>query len=148
MKSIFHTRRFQGLWAFAWALTMGCSGGGSGSDGGSGGSDLGIQDAAVGGADGGTTVTDLGVQSDLLDPNAPGIELLVGALGGSGDADGVGATARLGAVGAAYDGAGNLYLADGHGSIRKLATATGAVTTIAQTPAFPYDLAWEGAGSL
>jgi sugar lactone lactonase YvrE len=62
----------------------------------------------------------------------PSLGLLAGA-GGPGAADGTGAAARFrGPLGAASDGAGNVFVADtGNATIRKVVVATGAVTTLA-----------------
>ncbi|HEX4460515.1 MAG TPA: hypothetical protein VIA18_21200, partial [Polyangia bacterium] len=64
---------------------------------------------------------------------AGSMTLLAGGLGGVGDVDGTGAAARFdGPQGAVYDGAGNLYVADGYNdTIRKIVLATGVVTTVA-----------------
>jgi sugar lactone lactonase YvrE len=93
----------------------------------------------------------------------PGLHVLAGALGGAGRADDVGADARFNGLGGlAWDGAGNLYVGDNY-AIRKIALATGAVTTLAgalgtsgfadgvgATARFagPSALAWDGAGNL
>lgn len=63
----------------------------------------------------------------------PGLRLIVGELGGSGSADGIGAAARFDLpTGVVSDGAGNLYVADlDNQTIRKVVVATGAVTTLA-----------------
>jgi sugar lactone lactonase YvrE len=81
------------------------------------------------------------------DPNVPGatfavsvdawvLDVVAGALGGPGHADGVGADARFALPsGIASDGKGNLYVADQLSStIRKVVVATGAVTTLAGSP--------------
>jgi len=94
---------------------------------------------------------------------APGLHVLAGALGGAGRVDDVGADARFNGLSAlAWDGAGNLYVSDNR-AIRKIALATGAVTTIAgvlgtsgfangtgTTARFtgPGALVWDGAGNL
>jgi sugar lactone lactonase YvrE len=64
------------------------------------------------------------------------LELLAGGLGGSGTADGVGAAAHFGTpLDVAYDGAGNLFVADWqYHTIRKIILATGVVTTLAGSP--------------
>ena len=108
----------------------------------------------LGGDDGGA---DLG--------HVPTLGLLVGAIGGTGNVDGVGAAARFNAPwGVAVDGAGNAYVSDSSNStIRKIVLATGAVTTIAGAPGqfgstdgvgtaarfnSPYGLATDGGGNL
>jgi len=62
-----------------------------------------------------------------------GVELVAGALGGSGHVDGVAGEARFADLWAlASDGAGNLYLGENRGcTIRKMVAATSTVTTIA-----------------
>ena len=93
----------------------------------------------------------------------PGLHVLAGALGGAGRADDVGADARFNGLGGlAWDGAGNLYVGD-NSAIRKIALATGAVTTLAGalgTSGFADGvgatarfagasaLVWDGAGNL
>ncbi len=94
-----------------------------------------------------------------------GLVLVAGALGGPGNLDGIGATARFDTpLGLAWDGAGNLFVADsGNGTIRKVAIATATVTTLAgasgQTGSAdgtgtaarfsqPAGLAYDGAGNL
>ena len=71
-----------------------------------------------------------------------------------GDSDGIGATARFAELkGITSDGAGNVYVADAH-SIRKVVTATGAVTTLTDdvgAPIYvqgPSAVACDGAGYL
>lgn len=60
------------------------------------------------------------------------VTTLAGTPGMAGSDDGVGADARFnGPSGLAADGAGNLYIADwGNHTLRKLALATGAVSTV------------------
>jgi hypothetical protein len=67
---------------------------------------------------------------------APMLRLIAGGLGGPGDQDGSGAVARFDQPrGVAYDGAGNLFVADdGNNTVRKVVIATGAVTTVAGSP--------------
>ena len=67
---------------------------------------------------------------------SPGLSLLAGALGGPGYADGTGAAARFHyPIRVASDGAGNIYVADSlNYVIRKVAIATGTVTTLAGKP--------------
>jgi sugar lactone lactonase YvrE len=69
-------------------------------------------------------------------PTGPRLELLVGTLGGAGTADGVGVNARFHRpTGIASDGAGNLFVGDTDSyTVRKIAMATAAVTTIAGSP--------------
>ncbi len=61
------------------------------------------------------------------------VSTIAGAAGVSGSADGTGSAARFhGPQGLAIDGTGNLYVADtNNDTIRKVVTATGAVTTVA-----------------
>jgi sugar lactone lactonase YvrE len=97
--------------------------------------------------------------------NAWVLELVAGALGGVGNADGVGEDARFWQpMGMVSDGQGNLYVADmGSNIIRKVEVATGTVTTLAGTPLLfgpdngdgaaarfsePTGLALDGAGRL
>src|SRR5579863_10068560 len=63
----------------------------------------------------------------------PGLSLLAGDIGGAGTADGTGTTARFYfPVAIASDGTGDLYVADSDNeTIRKIAIATGDVTTLA-----------------
>jgi hypothetical protein len=62
------------------------------------------------------------------------VTTLAGTPGQQGSVDGTGAAARFnGPFGMVSDGAGNLYVGDGY-TIRKVVTATGAVTTIAGAP--------------
>jgi hypothetical protein len=69
----------------------------------------------------------------------PSLTLLAGAIGGPGYADGTGTDARFYyPVGVAADAAGNLYVADSSTyTIRKIAVATGAVTTLVGAPRQP-----------
>lgn len=78
--------------------------------------------------------------------NCGPIALLAGRLGGSGSIDGVGGLARfLSPYGAAVDGGGNVYVADGgNHTIRKI-TPAGAVSTIAGSAGHPGLV--DGAGS-
>jgi len=64
------------------------------------------------------------------------LKLLAGAIGGYGDRDGTGPTARFNnPTGVASDGAGNIFVADSwNHTIRKVVIATGAVTTLAGSP--------------
>lgn len=62
------------------------------------------------------------------------VSTIAGAAGMSGSSDGAGTTARFSApTGLTTDGAGNLYVADGNYTLRKLVLATGSVSTIAGT---------------
>lgn len=62
------------------------------------------------------------------------VSTIAGAAGMSGSSDGTGTTARFsGPKGLTTDGAGNLYVADGNYTLRKLVLATGSVSTIAGT---------------
>jgi hypothetical protein len=93
------------------------------------------------------------------------VTTLAGSPGESGAVDGVGPEARFdGPEGIAYDGAGNLLVADTlNHTIRKVVVATGAVTTLAGAAGqsgdadgnkasarftSPRGLAWDGAGAL
>ena len=69
---------------------------------------------------------------DLATGGGPTIQLVAGQVGGMGNVDATGSAARFNNPRAlAYDG-GNLYVTDSHNSsIRKIALATGAVTTFA-----------------
>jgi sugar lactone lactonase YvrE len=85
--------------------------------------------------------SDLGTPGDLTTSPVTGttLNLVAGALGGSGNIDGVARAARFYyPAGLALDGAGNLYVADYlNYTIRKIVLATGAVSTIAGTPGQP-----------
>jgi hypothetical protein len=93
------------------------------------------------------------------------VTTLAGSAGNSGAADGTGADARFNSpYGVAYDGAGNLFVADTKNhTLRKVTIATGAVTTVAGmagNPGFangsgsnalfnyPYAVTSDGAGGL
>jgi hypothetical protein len=94
----------------------------------------------------------------------PSLGLLAGHLGGSGTVDGTGAAARfMGPTGLVSDGAGTLYITDGGETVRKVALATGTVTTFAGAPSlsgtadgtgaaarfsYPAGIASDGAGNL
>jgi sugar lactone lactonase YvrE len=81
-------------------------------------------------ADGGTTIR-------KVDLTTSAVTMLAGSSGVSGNADGVGAAAAFdGAAGLVLDSNGNLYVADqGNASVRKIALASNAVTTVVATPA-------------
>jgi len=110
--------------------------GGSGAASGTGGT----TGAGGTGGSGGVTGTGGG--------GAPGLRLLAGGLGGPGNVDGIGAAARLsGTAGIASDGADNLYLVGN--DIRKVALATGAVTTVGTSaPIGASGAVVDGAGNL
>ena len=93
------------------------------------------------------------------------VTTLAGVAGQFGAADGTGAAANFDYPdGVDADGAGNLYVADtGNGTIRRIAVATGAVTTLAGTAGqlgsadgmggdarfnYPHGIASDGAGNL
>lgn len=60
------------------------------------------------------------------------VSTVAGSPGVSGSDDGIGAAARFNdPTGVAYDGAGNLFVADGNHTVRKIVLATEAVTTLA-----------------
>ena len=90
---------------------------------------------AGGGLGGGATGSGgaTGIVGAAGQPGGAGLSLLAGEIGGPGTADGNGTTARFYfPVAVVTDGAGNLYVADSvNGTIRKIAIATGAVTTLA-----------------
>lgn len=67
------------------------------------------------------------------------LKLVAGKLGGPGDLDGVGASARFRSpFGVAKDGAGHLFVTDeGAHVVRRVDVATGAVTTFAGSPGTP-----------
>jgi sugar lactone lactonase YvrE len=106
---------------------------------------------------------DAGGQAEAQ-PKVPTLALLAGALGGSGTADGIGQDARFRRPsGIASDGAGNLFVTDTENcTIRKIVTATAAVSTIAGSPRnceyadgtttarffAPGAIAWDGVGNL
>jgi sugar lactone lactonase YvrE len=80
----------------------------------------------------GTSAPDAAGEESEVGDGMLRLKLVAGTLGGSGTVDGVGATARFaGPKSVAFDGAGNLFVADGSHTIRKIVIATGAVTTIA-----------------
>jgi hypothetical protein len=70
------------------------------------------------------------------DTGTPTLKLVAGRLGGPGDQDGTGTSARFYyPVGVVSDGAGHLFVADsGNNTIRQIVIATGAVTTLAGSP--------------
>ena len=93
------------------------------------------------------------------------VTTLAGSLAGAGSADGTGTAASFsGLNGLAYDGAGNLYVADTiNDTIRKVVVTTGAVTTIAGLSGtqgsadgtgtnarfyYPWGLVYDGQGDL
>jgi sugar lactone lactonase YvrE len=93
------------------------------------------------------------------------VTTLAGTAGMTGGADGTGAAARFsGPQGVAFDGAGNLYVADSNNyTIRKIGITTEVVTTLAGTAGMagsidgtgaaarfegPYGLTFDGAGNL
>ncbi len=78
------------------------------------------------------------------------VTTLAGSAGQSGDADGIGASARFaGPKGLAWDGAGSLFISDrGNQTLRKLVVATGEVTTVPDIVSATMELAADGAGSL
>jgi sugar lactone lactonase YvrE len=98
----------------------------------------------MGWAQWGVAITEIGVlalggvaSSGCADRSSvPVLGLLAGGLGGPGSADGRGSASRFrGAKGAAFDGSGNLFIADaGNQTIRKVVIATGEVTTLAGSP--------------
>ena len=149
--------RYVGL-LFAGMMGVACS------PGGSGGTDLGASSDLA-------AVQDMKVPEDQAPPpdqggmSGPVLGLVAGGLGGSGSIDGTGASARFNSpYGMAYDGAGSLYVADStNDTIRKVALATGAVTTLVGTPGMsgttdgtgaaarftrPQGVAYDGAGNL
>jgi hypothetical protein len=92
------------------------------------------------------------------------LELVAGQLGASGARDGIGGEARFGGPsGMATDGMGNLFVADGNQTIRKVVLATREVSTLAGSAGdsgsndgigsaarfqTPSDVAYDGAGNL
>lgn len=92
------------------------------------------------------------------------VTTLAGMAGQSGFADGIGSAARFNRPwGMAFDGAGNLYVADENRTIRKVAVANGATTTVAGMAGMtgstdgtgtaarfvgPTDVTLDGAGNL
>jgi sugar lactone lactonase YvrE len=113
-----------------------------------------------------TPGNDLSVGNDLArDGGTPGVTLLAGTLGGSGNADDVGPVARFNIpMEVASDGMGNLMVTDGGNFVlRKIVLASGAVTTFAGAAGqaantdgtgsaarfvSPHRLALDGAGNL
>jgi hypothetical protein len=123
----------------------GLGGGNAGSSGGVTGTGVSGSDGGVpaGGAAGSTITTGLagmpgtggtaatGGTSGASGQAGPSLDVLAGDIGGAGTADGTGAAARFTSpVGVVTDGTGHLYVADVFG-VRRIDTATGAVTTIA-----------------
>jgi len=98
------------------------------------GSDVGAETRRDGGSDGGLAVS--GDAAYPAEVRVPMLKLLAGAIGGYGDRDGTGPTARFNnPTGVASDGAGNIFVADSwNHTIRKVVIATGAVTTLAGSP--------------
>jgi len=98
--------------------------------------------------------------------DTPGVlKLVAGKVGGPGKQDGVGTAAQfVGPWAVTSDGAGNLFVADrSNNTIRKIAIATGAVTTLAGSPGLsgssegtgtaarfssPMGVAYDGSGNL
>ena len=80
-------------------------------------------------------VPDLGATPDAAQSSLTTLSVLAGKVGGSGNADDVGTAARFNnPQGLAVDAAGNVYVADGNNhTIRKIVSATGAVTSLAGT---------------
>lgn len=78
------------------------------------------------------------------------VTTLAGAAGETGDADGIGASARFfGPKALAWDGAGNLFISNQNfQGLRKLVIATGEVTTVADIVPGPMALAADRAGNL
>ena len=74
------------------------------------------------------------------------VRTLAGSANASGSADGVGTAARFSKPkGLAFDGSGNLYVIDsGNLTVRRIKTATGAVSTLATFKALPQGLAVVG----
>jgi len=109
--------------------TIGAGGTGTGGTTGAGGT------GAIGtGGTGGTTGS--GGAGGTAGQAGTGLRLLAGALGGPGYADDTGAAARFHyPARVASDGAGNIYVAEQlNYTIRKVAVATGTVTTLAGKP--------------
>ena len=103
--------------------------------------------ATTGAAGGGTGGGGTGGANGSGGFTGVGLRVLAGVRGGGGIVDGVGRSARLGDPRfVASDGAGNLYVADSFSNtIRKVAQATGAVTTVAGLPGVSGTA--DGAGS-
>lgn len=84
------------------------------------------------------------------------VSTLAGRSASPGTADGIGAAARFGTMNGnpVADGAGNLYVTDtGNNRIRKIALATGEVSTLRNgagmvVPVGAFGLAWDSAGNL
>ena len=112
------------------AGTTATGGGGTAATGAPGGTG-GAGPAGRGGAGGGAGSA--GHRGDVSFP--PGLSLLAGGVGGPGNVDGVASAARFyGPQAIAFDGMGNLYVADNfNGTVRKIVIATGVVTTLAGT---------------
>src|SRR6185503_20498375 len=84
-------------------------------------------------ADGGPVDSEPIDEGGTVDNGPPALELLAGNPDGRGSVDGAGAAARFNFPrSVAVDGVGNVYIADGTNTIRKV-TPTGVVTTLAGT---------------
>jgi len=121
--------------------TGGTGTGGSGTGGsGTGGSASGGSSTGGGSGMGGAASGGVGART---------LDLVAGVRGGPGRVDGVGSTARFNVpYGVAIDAAGTLYLADGgNHTIRRVAVATGVVTTFAGSPGIAGATDGTGAGA-
>lgn len=125
------------LWTLAAVLlSVACSDSGTGPGG---SADMGVPWSDGGSSSGGV---------DLGPGGPPGLAVIAGAIGGPGPADRIGADARLGLLRAVVaDGAGVLYVGDTSAGVRKIVTATRAVTTLPATGTFT-SAALDGAGAL
>lgn len=86
---------------------------------------------------------------DMASSGAPGLALIAGQLGGPGDGEGTGAAARFtSAISLGMDGAGNLYVADPVRNVRKIALASGAVSTPSRDCANMVAVAADGVGNI
>lgn len=91
---------------------------------------------SCGGESGGTSgPVAVGIPIILTLPPVPGVSLLAGALGGSGNIDGTGTAGRFNTpFGIAIDSGGNFYVADSANHVIRKITSAGVISTLAGAP--------------